>query len=439
MGLVLPTVSVTPGPLYATENNTALTSIDSHDHTSGKGLQVPTAGLNINADLPFAGFNATALRSTRFNSQSATLATGSDLNCLYVVNGNLYYNNASGVAVQVTAGTGVSVSGATVGGVTFPATTGSANQYLVNNPSATSLIWKTPTAPTISKATATGTGTGGFGAFTTGYLFTISTSSTCAAGDTYTNNGTTFTVLAALSAQTGQVLFCSAPPGPTASGTLTRATGSGTSSITFTAVTSLATYTVPVSPYTTLYIRVRMIGGGGGGGGSGTSGGGAGAAGGITAFGAAQALGGGGGAFNGAGGTGGTVSVVGYSSLIALQGGSGSSPGINSGSTNVIAAGGAGAASFFGGGGGGSDNATGNAAIANSGAGGGGGGTSNTTSAGGGGGGGAGGFAEFLISSPASIYYYLVGGTASGGTAGTSGNAGGAGGSGFIEVTEYYS
>lgn len=69
------------------------------------------------------------------------------------------------------------------------------------------------------------------------YSFTISTSTTCAVGDTYTNNSQTFTVVTALSAQSGTVFFATGTGDPTASGTLTRATGSGTSSITFSAFT----------------------------------------------------------------------------------------------------------------------------------------------------------------------------------------------------------
>lgn len=42
MGLLLPTVSVTPGPTYATMNNTAFTTIDSHTHAPGFGAPVLT-------------------------------------------------------------------------------------------------------------------------------------------------------------------------------------------------------------------------------------------------------------------------------------------------------------------------------------------------------------------------------------------------------------
>jgi len=96
-------VSVEVGPAWATELFNALYSaVDAHDHTSGKGVQVPTAGLNINADLAFGGFNATTLRSARLSSQSATLTGGTDVGCLYNVLGDAYWNDASGAAIQLT-------------------------------------------------------------------------------------------------------------------------------------------------------------------------------------------------------------------------------------------------------------------------------------------------------------------------------------------------
>jgi hypothetical protein len=178
--------------------------------------------------LPFAGFNATGLRSLRLNSQSAALSGGSDLGCLSVVNGNLYYNNGTGVAVQVTAGNvlnstfnsvangsgfSVTLAAPTALGsnitLTLPSSVGTANQFVVNNGSASGLTYRSWLAPTIQKLLSTGT--------TTGYVFTISSSTTCAVGDTYTNNGNTYTVLGALTAQTGQVMFCSGASAPLSS------------------------------------------------------------------------------------------------------------------------------------------------------------------------------------------------------------------------------
>jgi len=108
MSLDLPTVSVTLGPTWASMLNTALTSVDSHDHTTGKGVQVPTAGININADLTYNSvYKATNVKAVGLTSQGSTL---SDQGVISNVGGNLYWNNGSGVAVQITSGTGLNFS-----------------------------------------------------------------------------------------------------------------------------------------------------------------------------------------------------------------------------------------------------------------------------------------------------------------------------------------
>ena len=117
MNLDLPTVSVTLGPAWASMINEALELIDSHDHTSGNGSLIPAAALNINSDLSFGGFNQISIMSTRFSSQGAALAGSNDKECIYSVGGALYYNNASGVAVQITSGTGLNLASiGTIGG-----------------------------------------------------------------------------------------------------------------------------------------------------------------------------------------------------------------------------------------------------------------------------------------------------------------------------------
>lgn len=115
MGLLLPDPTITLGPTYASENNDAFVLIDDHDHTLGKGLPIPSGALNINADLPFNNFNAITLRAARFTSQSAVLSTPSDINELYVVNGNLFYNNQLGQPVQITSGAAIDAT--SIGGI----------------------------------------------------------------------------------------------------------------------------------------------------------------------------------------------------------------------------------------------------------------------------------------------------------------------------------
>lgn len=115
MSLLLPIPTITPGPTYASEEVTAFTTIDSHDHTPGFGKLIPTLGLNINNDLTFNDFNATILRSTQYQIQSAVLSLPTDLACIYSVNGNLYWNNNLGQPVQITSGAAIDAT--SIGGI----------------------------------------------------------------------------------------------------------------------------------------------------------------------------------------------------------------------------------------------------------------------------------------------------------------------------------
>ena len=112
MGLTLPTVSTTIGPDWATELNAALTTVDSHDHTAGKGTKIPTAGININAALDFGTYGVTDLGKATFTNLGAL---DSDNNTLYVKSGDWYMNDGSGNQVRITAGGALNVG--SVGGI----------------------------------------------------------------------------------------------------------------------------------------------------------------------------------------------------------------------------------------------------------------------------------------------------------------------------------
>lgn len=103
MTLSLPTVGTTAGPAWATAINAALSLVDSHDHSAGKGVPVRTSGLYVDSGLSFNGFDVTALRSVRFSS-GTVLSLPTDLSCLFVSGGELYYNDGIGNHVQLTAG-----------------------------------------------------------------------------------------------------------------------------------------------------------------------------------------------------------------------------------------------------------------------------------------------------------------------------------------------
>lgn len=104
MELDLPTPTVTLGSGWATQLNAAIDVIDSHDHSDGKGTQVKTAGLNINASLDFNSWSAFGLRSLLLETQTATLTGAANAQSVYSYNGDLYYTSGAGAAVQLTSG-----------------------------------------------------------------------------------------------------------------------------------------------------------------------------------------------------------------------------------------------------------------------------------------------------------------------------------------------
>src|ERR1700679_164924 len=115
MGLLLPIPTITPGPTYASEIDTAFDVVDAHDHTIGKGVPIPSNAININNDIPFNQYNITELNDLRFTSQSTVPSTPDDVNELAVVNGNLFYINNLGQPVQLT--NGAAIDATSIGGI----------------------------------------------------------------------------------------------------------------------------------------------------------------------------------------------------------------------------------------------------------------------------------------------------------------------------------
>lgn len=102
LNMNLPVVSVTPGPEWAEDLNTALDIIDDHDHTSGKGRPITSAALNINDDVSANNHNITSARSFNLSDQSTPISNATDVRSLYSVLGELYYNDSVGNQVQLT-------------------------------------------------------------------------------------------------------------------------------------------------------------------------------------------------------------------------------------------------------------------------------------------------------------------------------------------------
>ncbi len=119
-GIVLPTRGSPGSGLWADAVDAALALLDAHDHTSGKGARVPTAGISINADLTFGGLYApTNLQRLSFASVAA-LASNSK--SLFVSDGSgglvaseLYWRSIGGVNVRLTSGSALNVAAFTGG------------------------------------------------------------------------------------------------------------------------------------------------------------------------------------------------------------------------------------------------------------------------------------------------------------------------------------
>lgn len=349
--------------------------------------------------------NLTGLPLTTGVTGILPLANGGTAANLTAANGAIPYSTASALAFLAPGSSGQVL---TSGGAAAPTWTSVISSVLVSD-------------VVVSYATA--------GSFTWNmpYAFII-TSGSASASATYTNNSVTFTVYQTVSSAT--LVILSGNGTPTSSGTLTKASGTGDSTLTFSRVLT------PLQHY------LIIAGGGGGGSGSSTvagANGGNGSAGSASTFGSSfiSAGGGGGGqgaGGSGAGGSGGTL-TSGGNTLIVVTGGEGQ--GVSGGATNQRQGGGCGGNNPLGGGAGGAaSNTTGTSGKAATGGGGGGAGAPiagfNGT------GGQAGSYIFTQIITTTTTFAVVVGAGGTAGASGTGGNAGGAGGSGFAAVISQF-
>lgn len=121
MSLVEPTVGQELSPTWALELNQNWSTVDQHDHTPGNGVQIPVAGLNIDADLPLNSNNIVTVRSVRFDPQGSPLSLGTDLGCIYEAGVDLYYNDGNGNQVRITQGGSIAGATGSISGLVPPA------------------------------------------------------------------------------------------------------------------------------------------------------------------------------------------------------------------------------------------------------------------------------------------------------------------------------
>jgi hypothetical protein len=115
MGLVLPS-DHDSAEIWDVILDTAFGLIDSHDHTTGKGVKIAAAALNINADVSWSSggtshaiTDLTAIDFVTVAPSSVTSLAGA----LFIsnVDSNLYYRTTAGSNVQVTIGAALNVAG----------------------------------------------------------------------------------------------------------------------------------------------------------------------------------------------------------------------------------------------------------------------------------------------------------------------------------------
>lgn len=124
MGLTLPTDKGS-ADTWDSILDTVFAQIDSHDHTTGKGVQVPSAALKINADVSWS-FGGTSRAITDINALDFKAATSTSVSALagalFVSDGSgaltaneLYWRTTGGVNVKLTAGSALNVAAFTGG------------------------------------------------------------------------------------------------------------------------------------------------------------------------------------------------------------------------------------------------------------------------------------------------------------------------------------
>lgn len=119
MNLTKPTVSVDSGPGYATTYNSNMDLLDAHDHTTGKGVKLPSGALNIQSDLSLNGYGITTASDFTLQAQGST--TSAKTGRLFAYGVDLYYTDINGNVIRVTQSGGLAGTPGSIASLASPA------------------------------------------------------------------------------------------------------------------------------------------------------------------------------------------------------------------------------------------------------------------------------------------------------------------------------
>jgi hypothetical protein len=115
LNLTLPTRGAPGSGLWGDTEDSNLALLDAHDHSSGKGVRIKTAGISIDADLSFSSLYApTALNRITFSSVAALSSNNKSL-FVSDADNELYWRSNAGANVKLTSGSSLNVAAFTGG------------------------------------------------------------------------------------------------------------------------------------------------------------------------------------------------------------------------------------------------------------------------------------------------------------------------------------
>lgn len=121
MSLIVPTIGSELAPTWAQDINSSLSLVDGHDHSSGRGVQIGTAGINIQSDLTLNGNNLTSIRALRMSALSLGSLSASDNAALCTSGVDLYFRDGNGNNIRLTQSGSIVGTAGSISGLASPA------------------------------------------------------------------------------------------------------------------------------------------------------------------------------------------------------------------------------------------------------------------------------------------------------------------------------